>query len=98
MQQGIIFKREYKKEWNDIPFDGNVGFIYCDPNYGRKEGADTTAIVKLYANTKTQKYYVMNVRCKQYTDPDKIMSDMLMMMDNRTVLLATANNKDHLHS
>jgi len=63
---GIIFNKKYYDE-KQAPA-GITGVIYCDPNIGLKEQADTTAIVKIGFDWNTETFYVVDAFCERVSD------------------------------
>lgn len=80
---GFIFERLTPTPvWDSIAPDAR-GVIYADPNCSLKGKGDTTAIVPLLYSSTTNFYYIPDLICKSYSDPDLLLTDYLGMKDNR---------------
>jgi len=84
---GTIFPRgeRYKTyKYSELPNDC-VGFIYCDPNFGKKATGDTTAIINLWISLSQRKKYVKSVRCFPCTDVNYLIESLLQLQDHKTI-------------
>lgn len=96
-KEGLVFKRDYYREWSEIPADAR-GVIYCDPNLGIKQEGDTTAIVKLLYSHSTDNYYVAACSCRAMTDPNELISKLFSMRsDNSRVIGFDGNFSQESH-
>ena len=77
---GIIFNKKYYDE-KQAPA-GITGVIYCDPNIGLKEQADTTAIVKIGFDWNTETFYVVDAFCERVSDSTVTLDRVLDMYDD----------------
>lgn len=77
---GIIFNKKYYAE--ETAATGLAGVIYCDPNIGIKEQADTTAIVKLGYDYNKEIFYVVDAFVERVNDSVVILERVFDMMDS----------------
>lgn len=59
----------------ELPRDA-AGIIYCDPNLSLKEKGDSTAVLVLMFSGTTQKFYMVDCRCKSYSDSNQLLDDI----------------------
>jgi PBSX family phage terminase large subunit len=77
---GIIFNKKYYQE--EQATSGIAGVIYCDPNIGIKEQADTTAIVKLGYDYNKELFYVVDAFVERVSDVTLTLDRIIDMADN----------------
>lgn len=83
-KSGDIFPDNHYNEWKDLPKDLRA-VIYADPNCSLKSKGDTTAIPCLAFSADTQIYYITTARCRSYSDPNELISDLLTMRTQQTI-------------
>lgn len=83
--EGIFFKRENICYWDKIPEDAR-GVIYCDPNLSYKGKGDTTAITPLLFSAETMNFYVPEVKCRSYSDSEKLLDDIFFMLQKYQIM------------
>lgn len=76
-RSGKIFPKDYYQE-ADAP-SGLQSVIYVDPNLSLKDQGDTTAIVNLAYDPRTDNYYITSGRCKSYSASNHLLDDLLSM-------------------
>jgi hypothetical protein len=77
---GIIFNKKYYAE-ESAPA-GITGVIYCDPNIGIKEQADTTAIVKVGFDWNSETFFVVDAFVERVSDSTVTLDRVLDMYDD----------------
>jgi hypothetical protein len=81
--EGLTFKREHLRiiPIIELPSDAR-GVMYVDPNLSKKGRGDTTAMGALLYSVETEKYYVVNPRCKSYSSSDELLRDYFAIRNN----------------
>lgn len=90
-QSGYMFKSAYYSEYESIPTDAR-GIIYCDPNLAKKGKGDTTGIVKLLYSASTQKYYVSDFYCRNFSDSNELLNLVLKLRSDNARLIGFDGN------
>lgn len=78
---GLMFKRIHYQHFTELP-KRRVGILYCDPNVSLKGKGDTTAIVKLYYSPETQYFYIDDVICHSYSNPNDLLNQLSSMISD----------------
>ena len=77
-KSGDQFPDTYYHEWESLPNDLK-SVLYADPNLSLKGKGDTTAITNLGFSPSTQLFYIVNARCKSYSDSNDLLKDYLIL-------------------
>lgn len=85
--EGKIFKR-ILHTYKVLPPDA-VGVMWCDPNLSKKGLGDSTAIGALLFSPSTKKYYLAEVSARSYSDPTKLLNDVLAVRRKLSGRIAT---------
>ena len=83
---GLMFKRLSYQHYNELP-NRRIGLLYCDPNVALKGKGDTTAIVKLYYSLTDGKFYISDVVCRSFSNPNDLLDTLgnLLSADCRKI-------------
>lgn len=83
--EGIYFKRENLQFWEKVPDDAR-GVLYVDPNLSKKGKGDTTAITALKFSAETQQFYVVEAKCRSYSDSVKLLDDVWAIVQRNSIV------------
>lgn len=88
---GDIFPEACYAEWIEIPRDA-LGVMFCDPNLSLKDKGDTTAFGAALFSPSTQLYYLRDLHCQSYSDPNDLLDAYLSIKQTDIVRVGFDGN------